>query len=120
MAASQTSPKSTTEDPPETILATFYLKPDKVNDFFKMMPEYRQTLRTLNLIDTEPNLLLRGEDAAGKPIVTEIFTWKHSSTPDNAPPAIQAYWQRMNDMVEKRDGHEGIEFTEVHIFSSAK
>src|ERR1700685_3823011 len=85
LAAIAQSPKPANDDPPETVLATFYLKPDKVDDFFKMMPEYWQLLRKLDLVDAEPNLLLRGNDAGGKPIAVEIFTWNNSSTPDTAP-----------------------------------
>ena len=88
--------------------------------FFKMMPEYWQLLRKLDLVDAEPNLLLRGNDAGGKPIAVEIFTWKHSSTPDNVPAAVQRYWGQMNEMVEKRDGHQGIDFPEVHIVPTSK
>jgi len=50
----------------------------------------------------------------------QVFTWKHSSTPDNAPPDVQKYWNQMNDMVEKRGGHQGIEFPEVHIVPMRK
>lgn len=120
LAATAQSSKPANDDPPETVLATFYLKPDKVNDFFKMMPEYWQLLRKLDLVDGEPNLLLRGNDAGGKPIAIEIFTWKHTSTPDNAPAAVQQYWNQMNEMVEKRNGHQGIEFPEVHIVPTTK
>jgi hypothetical protein len=120
LAATAQSSTPTKDDPPETVLATFYLKPDKVDDFFKMMPEYWQLLRKLDLVDAEPNLLLRGNDAGGKPIAVEIFTWKHSSTPDNVPAAVQRYWGQMNEMVEKRDGHQGIDFPEVHIVPTSK
>jgi hypothetical protein len=115
LAVTAQSPTAAKDDPPETVVATFYLKPDKVEDFFKMMPQYWQLLRKLDLVEPEPALLLRGEDAGGKPIAMQIFTWKHSSTPDNAPPAMQKYWDQMNTMVEKRDGHEGIAFPEMHL-----
>jgi hypothetical protein len=114
------SPQPTKDDPPETVVATFYLKQDKVDDFFKMMPGYWQVLRRLDLVESEPGLLLRGEDAGGKPIAMQVFTWKHSSTPENAPPDVQRYWKQMNDMVEKRDGHQGIEFPEMHIVPMQK
>jgi hypothetical protein len=114
------SPKQAKDDPPETVVATFYLKPDKVDDFFKMMPEYWQLLRKLDLVDPEPGLLLRGEDANGKPIAIQVFTWKHASTPDDAPPDVQKFWKQMNEMVEKRDGHQRIEFPEMHVVPMRK
>jgi hypothetical protein len=51
LAATAQSPKVAKDDPPETVVATFYLKPDKVEDFFKMMPEYWQLLRKLDLVE---------------------------------------------------------------------
>jgi hypothetical protein len=120
LAATAQSPQPVKDDPPETVVATFYLRPEKVDDFFKMMPEYWQLLRKLDLVEPEPGLLLRGEDSTGKPIAMQVFTWKHSSTPDNAPPDVQKYWNQINDMVEKRDGHQGIEFPEMHIVPMRK
>lgn len=99
---------------PETVLATFRVKPDQLAAFLAMMPEYWKALRELGLVDTEPHLLLQGEED-GKPIVVQVFTWKSEDTPDNAPPTIRQYWDRMNAMVEKRNGKPGIEFPPMRL-----
>jgi hypothetical protein len=79
-----------------------------------MMPEYWGALRERNMVIPAPHILLRGEEN-GKPIVVEILSWREHGIPDDVPPAIQAYWDRMNAMVEARDGHKGIEFPEMTI-----
>jgi hypothetical protein len=105
--------RTKTEDP-ETVLATFRVKPDQLPAFFKLMPEYWAALRSQNLVLAEPHILLRGEEN-GKPIVVEVFSWKNHDVPEHVPPAIQAYWDKINKMVEDRDGHNGIEFPEMTI-----
>jgi hypothetical protein len=99
---------------PETVLATFRVKPEQLAAFLAMMPEYWKALRELGLVDTEPHVLLQGEED-GKPIVVQVFTWKSEDTPDNAPPKIRQYWDRMNAMVETRNGKPGIEFPPMRL-----
>ena len=99
---------------PETVMATFRVKPDQLSAFLKMMPEYWAALRAQNLVLAEPYLLLQGEEN-GKPTVVEIFSWKDHEVSDHVPAEIQKYWDRMNTMVESRDGHPGIEFPEMTL-----
>jgi hypothetical protein len=99
---------------PETVMATYRVKPAEIDAFLKMMPEYWTALRERNMVIPAPHVLLRGEEN-GKPIVVEILSWRAHGVPDDVPPAIQAYWDRMNAMVEARDGHKGIEFPEMTI-----
>jgi hypothetical protein len=33
---------------------------------------------------------------------------------------VQKYWDQMNTVVEKRDGHQGITFPEMHIVPMRK
>lgn len=101
-------------DGPETVMATYRLKPAQVDAFLKMMPEYWAALRARDMVIPSPHVLLRGEEN-GKPIVVEILSWKAHGIPDDVPPEIQAYWDRMNAMVEARDGHKGIEFPEMTL-----
>jgi hypothetical protein len=109
--SAQSAPK---DDPPETVMATFYLKPDQADAFFKMMPEYWATLLRLNMVDAE-QVFVKGTDESGKPIAVQIFSWKHISIPDNMPAEVQTYWTKMGEMTEKRGGHQPIEFPAVHI-----
>ena len=102
---------------PETVMATFRVKPDQIDAFLKMMPDYWAALRADNLVMPDPHILLRGTEN-GKPIVVEILTWKTHDAPDHAPADIQSYWSKMHAIVEDRDGHSGIEFPEMTIVKS--
>lgn len=104
---------------PETVLATFRVKADQLPAFLAMMPEYWKALRAKELVNADPYVLLVGEEE-GKPVVYEIFSWKDHHAADNVPPEIQAYWDRMNAMVEKRGAHGGIEFPEVKLVSPVR
>lgn len=101
-------------DGPETVMATYRVKPAQVDAFLKMMPEYWAALRERDMVVPSPHVLLRGEEN-GKPIVVEILSWKAHGIPDAVPPEIQSYWDKMNTMVEARDGHKGIEFPEMTL-----
>ncbi|MFZ0275174.1 MAG: hypothetical protein WB524_09295 [Acidobacteriaceae bacterium] len=101
-------------DGPETVMATYRVKPAQIDAFLKMMPDYWAALRERDMVIPAPHVLLRGEEN-GKPIVVEILSWKAHGIPDDVPPEIQAYWDKINAMVEARDGHKGIEFPEMTI-----
>lgn len=101
-------------DSPETVLATFRVKPEQLDAFLQLMPKYREALRKNNLVTAEPYLLLRGEED-GKPLVVEVFSWRNHDIPEHVPPEIQVYWNRINSMVEDRQNHRGIEFPEMHL-----
>lgn len=106
--------QNASSDTPETVMATFRVKPDQMRTFLELMPEYRGALRKKDLVTAEPYLLLEGTEE-GKPIVVEIFRWKRRGIPEHVPPEIQVYWDRINSMVEDRAGHRGIEFPEMNI-----
>ncbi|WP_128915513.1 putative quinol monooxygenase [Granulicella sibirica] len=99
---------------PETVLATFRVKPEQVPAFLKLMPQYWAALRAQNLVLDGPHVVMQGEER-GKPIIVELFRWKDHDAPEHVPPSIQRYWDQMNQMVESRDGHAGIEFPEMQI-----
>jgi hypothetical protein len=101
-------------DGPETVMATYRVKPAQIDAFLRMMPDYWAALRERDMVIPSPHVLLRGEEN-GKPIVVEVLSWKAHGIPDDVPPEIQAYWDKMNAMVEARDGHKGIEFPEMTI-----
>jgi hypothetical protein len=99
---------------PETVLATFRVKPEQMSAFLKLMPRYWAALRAQNLVLDGPHVVMQGEER-GKPIVVELFSWKNHDAPEHVPPSIQQYWDQINQMVESRDGHAGIEFPEMRI-----
>jgi len=92
---------------------------DQLPAFLAMMPEYRKALRARNLANPDPYVLMVG-DEDGKPVVYEIFSWKNHHAADHVPVEIQAYWDRMNAMVERRGSHAGIEFPEMRLISPAQ
>jgi quinol monooxygenase YgiN len=102
---------------PETVLATFRVKPNQLDAFLKLMPEYWAALRTRNLVLNAPHVVLRGEEN-GRPIVIEVFRWRDHDAPEHVPPAIQQYWDKINAMVENRNGHSGIEFPEMTMVAT--
>lgn len=109
--------QNTPSSAPETVLATYRVKQAQIEAFLKLMPEYWLALRKDGLVLVEPHLLLRGEESGG-PIIVEVFSWRDHDAPEHVPPEIQAYWGRLNSMVEDRAGHKGIEFPEMTIVSS--
>ena len=98
----------------ETILATYRVKAEELPAFLKLMPEYWKALRAHRLVRAEPYVLLQSEED-GKPVFYEVFSWKDHAVAHHVPAEIQGYWDKLNAMVEKRGGHEGIEFPEVRI-----
>jgi hypothetical protein len=99
---------------PVTVLATFRVKADQLDEFLRLMPKYRAALREKNLVTAEPYLLLQGEED-GNPIVIEVFSWLNHDIPEHVPPGIQAYWDRINSKVEDRGRHRGVEFPEMNL-----
>ena len=114
LASSSPSLAQTAQSTPETVLATFRVKPDQLAAFLKLMPEYWEALRAQDLVLAEPHLVLQGEEH-GRPTVVEVFSWKDHDAPEHVPAQIQRYWDKINGMVESRDGHPGVEFPEMSI-----
>jgi hypothetical protein len=114
LGPSSPSVAQTTPSTPETVLATFRVNPDQLSAFLKLMPEYWAALRAQDLVLADPHLVLQGEEH-GKPTVVVVFRWKDHDTPEHVPAQIQKYWDKINGMVESRDGHPGVEFPEMSI-----
>jgi hypothetical protein len=99
---------------PETVLATFRVKPDRLPEFLKLMPEYWAALRVQGLVLSDPHLVLQGEEH-GRPTIVEVFSWKDHDAPEHVPAQIQKYWDKINSMVESREGRPGVEFPEMTL-----
>ena len=102
------------DDGPETILASFHVKPGQLNNFLALMPKYWAELRAQNLVLAEPHLMMQG-DENGKPVVYQLFSWRDHDVSDHVPASVQAYWDKMNGMLEARGGHDPVEFPEVKV-----
>jgi hypothetical protein len=114
MMSSSPSMAQSAQATPETVLATFRVKPDELSAFLKLMPEYWAALRAQDLVLAAPHLVLQGEEH-GRPTIVEVFSWKDHDAPEHVPAQIQHYWDKINSMVEPRDGHPGVEFPEMSI-----
>ena len=107
--------------PTETVHVTYHVKPGKLDEFLTALKEHHPACLKLGLVLEQPHLILSGMED-GKPVVIEILTWKDSDAPDSVPghhPEIKAIWDRLNALVEKRDGKRGIEIEEMDIVAGA-
>lgn len=104
----------------ETVYTTFRVIPGKEEEFAKVLAKAWPTYHRLGMVLDRPHLVLRGEDEGGKPYFIEILTWKDHDAPDHAPAEVQAIWDQMNALCEKRDGHRRIEFYEVKIVEAKR
>ena len=99
----------------ETVFTTFRVKDGQEAEFQKVYAEAWSTYRRFKMVVATPHLLLRGADSAGKTYFIEILTWIDADKPDNAPAEVKTLWAKMEALCEKRDGHRGIEFSEVKV-----
>jgi hypothetical protein len=109
-----------TKDDTETVYTTFRVIPGKETEFAKVLAKAWPTYHRLGMVLERPHLVLSGADDAGRPYFIEILTWKDHDAPDHAPAEVQAIWDQMTALCEKRDGHRRIEFYEVKVIETKK
>ena len=102
---------------PETILITFHAKPGAEAELARVIEKHWTVARKMNVVNDSPHLTLRRTEEGNRVCFTDIFTWRDKAIPDNAPPAIQAIWAQMNQLVEPRGGEPGLTFARVAIVS---
>lgn len=100
---------------PETVMVTYRVKRGAEAELSRVLAEHWAAARRLQLVDSVPHVIVKTADAGQPADIVEIFTWRDGSTPDNAPPDIQAAWAKMAPLVEARGGHPAIEPVEVSI-----
>src|SRR5262249_57798407 len=103
-----------TQPDTETVLITHRVQVGKTDEYLTLLAKQWAALTKHHLVQDRPHIVLSGDDDNGKPYLVEILTWVSHEAPDNVPADVQAIWHDMNNLVEKRDGHRGIEFPEVH------
>ena len=100
---------------PETVMITYRVKRGAEADLAQVLADHWAAARRLQLVDSAPHVIVKTADA-GQPVdIVEIFTWRDASTPDHAPPDIQAAWAKMGPLVEARGGHPAIDPVEVSV-----
>ncbi len=100
---------------PETVMVTFHPKSGADTELARVIASHWKAANELKLVNLTPHLTLRGTDESNKTYFVEIFTWRDSAIPDNAPPAIQKIWAKMNALVENQPGRPGLTFTEMSV-----
>ena len=96
---------------PDTVIATYRVRPDREAAFRRLLASHHPTLLSLGLVTPEPPVVYRGEG----PTFYEVFTWKDADAPGIAheTPAVARVWEAMGTMVEERGGKPKWEFPHV-------
>ena len=100
---------------PETVMVTYRVKRGSEAELSRVLAEHWAAAVRLQLVDSAPHLIVKTTDAGQPADIVEVFTWRDASTPDHAPPEIQAAWSKMASLVESRGGHPAIEPVEVSV-----
>lgn len=119
-AAAQKLAAQKPADQPETVLVTLRPKAGAEAALEKVLARHWSAASALNLVRETPHLTLRATEGSNRTYFVEIFTWRDASIPDAPPPAIQAIWAEMNQLVEARDGNPGLAFREVSVVAQEK
>jgi hypothetical protein len=114
-AFAQGTEKIKPKDDTETVYTTFYVVQGKEAEFLKVLEKAWPTYAKHGMVLKEPHIILGGTDDKGRPYFIEILRWKDHEAPDHAPADVQAVWDQMTALCERRDGHRRIEFYEVQI-----
>jgi hypothetical protein len=96
----------------ETVMVTYHVRYGQEAALARVISRHWATARKLNLVHRVPHLLLQGTENS-KLYFVEVFTWRDGSIPDNAPDEIRNLWVEMSQLVEPRDGHQGIDISQV-------
>ena len=112
------APLSARAGAPETVHVTYHVKPGKLDEFVTTLKAHYPACRKLGLALDQPHLILSGKEDGDKPWVVEVLTWRDGDAPDSVSakyPEVQAIWDHLNALVEKRDGKRAIEVEQVEI-----
>ena len=107
--------------PPETVHVTYHVQSGKLDEFLAALREHYPAGRKLGIVLARPHIILVGKEDGGRPVVIEILTWRDADAPDNVTrkyPTVRAIWDRLNALVEKRDGKPAIDIDEMEIVST--
>jgi uncharacterized protein (TIGR02246 family) len=98
---------------PETVLVTLHAKAGGETELARTIAKHWDTAQRLNLVQDSPHVSLRGLEPDGKAFFVEVFAWRDAHIPDNAPAEIRAVWDELNNLVEPRGGHPGLDLVAV-------
>jgi hypothetical protein len=104
--------------PPETVHVSYHVQPGKLGEVIELLGRQYSEGTRAGIVLAEPHLVLSGKEDGGKPVVVEVFTWRSADDPDEVStkyPEIEAIWNRLNALVEKRGGKRGIEIEAMKV-----
>jgi hypothetical protein len=102
-------------DSPETVFSTYRVKKGMETEFQNVHAATWAAYRKYKLVLTTPHTVVMGKEESGAPFFVEILTWVSHDAPDHVPADVKELWNRLEALCEKRDGHRGIEFSEMEI-----
>lgn len=92
----------------ETVLCTYRVRPDAEALFVDLLRAHWSTLRELEFVTDDEPLVLRSMDG---PTFVEIFTWVDGGfSRAHEHPDVLTIWERMDPLLEARDGRPKWEF----------
>jgi hypothetical protein len=92
----------------ETVICTYRVRVDVEAQFTELLSLHWATLRELEFVTEERSLVFRGLD---EPTYVEIFTWVDGGFDQaHEHPQVLAIWERMDPLLEERDGRPKWEF----------
>ncbi len=97
----------------ETVMVTYHVHPGDEAEFEKLLAHGWEVYRGEQMVFAQPHTLVRQTDSDGKTSFIEIFTWVQA--PDHAPDTVKSIWAREQSLCEKRNGKNGIDFSEVQL-----
>jgi hypothetical protein len=92
----------------ETVICTYRVRPAAEARFVDLLREHWSTLRELEFVTDDEAVVYRGVD---EPTFVEIFTWVDGGFGRaHEHPDVLAIWERMDPLLEERDGRPKWEF----------
>jgi pyridoxine/pyridoxamine 5'-phosphate oxidase len=102
------------ENEPETVLVRYHVKAGKSDELAQLIDRTWATYQRLGMVLQRPHLVMKGNEDGGV-FMAEVLPWKSHSMPDNAPAEVQALWDKMQALCEKRGDRDSIEIPEVEV-----
>ena len=93
----------------ETVIGTYRVRPAAELEFRELLGRHWQTLHDLGFVTDDESAVYRGTD--GGLTYVEIFTWVDGGFGHaHEHPDVLTLWERMDPLLEERDGRPKWEF----------
>ena len=123
-ACSTTKPEpkvaADSDQAPETVMVTFHVKAGMESKLEIVLQRAWKAYREAHLVFAQPHVIVRDTEGNDKVRVAEIFTWVSHTAPNHVPDSVQTEWKQMHDLTEEREGHKGMELSEVTLWEPKK